>query len=39
MAQAAWMAGGALLLFSLVVVWWIDNRIDEILNALAKGGG
>ena len=38
-AQALWMAAGALLLLSLVVVWWIDNRIDEILNALAKGGG
>ena len=38
-AQALWMAGGALLLLSLVVVWWIDNRIDEILNALAKSGG
>lgn len=38
-AQALWMTGGALLLLSLVVVWWIDNRIDEIPNALAKGGG
>ena len=33
------MAGSALLLLSLVVVWRIDNRIDEILNALANGGG
>ena len=38
-AQALWMAGGALLLLGLVVVGWIDNRIDEIVNALAKGGG
>ena len=38
-AQALWMAGITLLLLSLVVVWCIDNRIDEIVNALAKGGG
>ena len=33
------MAGGGLLPLSLVVVWRIDSRIDEIPNALAKGGG
>ena len=32
------MAGDALLPLNLVVVWWIDNRIDEIPNALAKSG-
>ena len=37
--QALWMAGSALLLLSLIVVWCIDTRIDEIANALAKGGG
>ena len=38
-AQTLCMAGGALLLLGLIVVWRIDNRIDEILNALAKSGG
>ena len=38
-AQALWMARSALLLLSLVVVWCVDSRIDEIANALAKGGG
>ena len=38
-AGALWAAGGALLLLGLVVVGWIDHRIDGILNALARGGG
>ena len=38
-AHALWMAGGALLALALVAVGWLDHRIDEIVNALAKGGG
>ena len=38
-AHALWMAGGALLALGLVAVGWLDHRIDEIVNALATGGG
>ena len=39
MARVLWMAAGALLVLSPIVVWLINHRFDEILNALAKGGG
>ena len=38
MTRVLWMAGGALLVLSPIVVWMINHRFDEILNALAKGG-
>lgn len=39
MARVLWMAAGALAVLSPIVVWLINHRFDEILNALAKGGG
>ena len=39
MARVLWMAGGALLVLSPIAGWLINHRFDEILNALAKGGG
>ena len=39
MARVLWMAAGALLVLGPVAGWLIDHRFDEILNALAKGGG
>ena len=39
MAPALWMAGGALLVLTPIAGWLINHRFDEILNALAKGGG
>ena len=35
MARVLWMAAGA----ALILGWIINNRFDEILNVLAKGGG
>ena len=37
--HALWTAGGAPLALGLVVVGWLDHRIDEIANALAMDGG
>lgn len=39
MARILWMAGGALLVLAPMAGWLINHRFDEILNALAKGGG
>ena len=38
MTRALWMAGGALLALGPVIVWLIDHRFDEVLDALAKTG-
>ena len=39
MARILWMAGGVLLVLAPIAGWLINHRFDEILNALAKGGG
>ena len=38
-SRVLWMAGGALLVLAPIAGWLINHRFDEILNALAKGGG
>ena len=39
MARVLWMAGGALLVLAPMAGWLINHKFDEILNALATGGG
>ena len=39
MSRVLWMAGGALVVLAPIAGWLINHRFDEILNALAKGGG
>ena len=39
MSRVLWMAGGALVVLLPIAGWLVNHRFDEILNALARGGG
>ena len=39
MSRVLWMVGGALVVLLPIAGWLVNHRFDEILNALAKGGG
>ena len=38
MTRALWVAGGALLVLGPMIVWLIDHRFGEVLNAPARTG-